>query len=115
MGPGKTRIGHYDKEIIEFTIFEQQGFPEGEFSLYPFDGLCTFDDIYTPGRDFLYHRAGVDVLQKRVEDNSQNKVDFTNKEKDLKYHADRIIREKIVTIPNIDKSKWTYTVLDNRL
>jgi len=115
LGPGKDRIGHYDKEIIEFTIFEQQGFPEGEFDLYPVGKSCTFNDIYTPGRDFLYHRAGVDTLQKRVEDNNQIKIDFTNKEKDLKYHADRIIREKIVTNPNIDKSKWTYTVLDNRL
>lgn len=113
LGPGKTRIGHYDKEIIEFTIFQQQGFPEGEFSLYPFEGLCTFDDIYIPGRDFLYHRAGVDILQKRVhDDNEPKRRDFANKESDLKYHADRIIREKIVTDPKIDKDNWAYTVLE---
>ena len=116
LGPGKNRIGHYDKEIIEFLIFNQQGNPEGEFDLYPKNGLCTFDDIYTHGKDFLYHRSGVDVLQKRVSNKNNPKFrDFATKESDLKYHADRIIRDKIVIDPKINPNEWFYTILDNRL
>jgi hypothetical protein len=118
-GPGKDRIGHYDKEIVECHMHTNLGQPEGGFDLYDKSLHVTFDDIYTPGRDFLYHRSGVDVLQRRTE--AFNDIvpfrDFATKESDLKYHADRIVREKLLVGEDrekIDPNTWFYTILDNR-
>jgi len=123
-GPGKDRIGHYDKEIIECEIHQKLGFPEGEFHLHEdVDKLhVSFEDIYRPGRDFLYHRSGVSKLEKRTED-ALNFFDatgteprmFATKESDLKYHADRVVRPKIVPKSlkdKIDSREWLYTALN---
>jgi len=43
--------------------------------------------------------------------------DFATKESDLKYHADRIVREKLLVGEDrekIDPNTWFYTILDNR-
>lgn len=102
-GPGKDRIGHFDKEIIEFDMFMSQNCPEN-IDLYPENSLISFDDIYVHGRDFLYHRSGVDRIIKRKEQTLLNV--FATKESDLLYHSHRVIREKI------SKYDWEYSVID---
>jgi len=123
-GPGKDRIGHYDKEIVECEIHQRLGFPEGEFHNHKdIDKLgLSFEDIYTPGRDFLYHRSGVNKLEKRTEkainffqETGVQPRMFATKESDLKYHADRLVRPKIVTKSlesKINTNEWTYTALN---
>ena len=82
----------------------------------------SFEDIYTPGRDFLYHRSGVNKLEKRTESAlnffqatcTQPRM-FATKESDLKYHADRLVRPKIVPKSLRDKinaDEWVYTALN---
>tara|TARA_R100001163_G_scaffold728_12_gene1191 strand:+ start:4407 stop:5297 length:891 start_codon:yes stop_codon:yes gene_type:complete len=123
-GPGKDRIGHYDKEIIECLIHQLLGHPEGEFHNHEdIDNIgVSFEDVYTPGRDFLYHRSGVNKLEKRTE-NALNFFKntgieprmFATKESDLKYHADRLVRPKIVPKSlktKIDIGNWAYTALN---
>ncbi len=123
-GPGKDRIGHYDKELVECEIHQRLGFPEGEFHNHEnIDNIgISFEDIYTPGRDFLYHRSGVSKLEKRTE-RALNFFQatgieprmFATKESDLKYHADRLVRPKIVPKSLRDKinaDEWAYTALN---
>tara|TARA_R110000851_G_scaffold132725_5_gene267230 strand:+ start:3151 stop:4032 length:882 start_codon:yes stop_codon:yes gene_type:complete len=124
LGPGKDRIGHYDKELVECQIHQLLGFPDGEFHNHEnIDNIdISFEDIYTPGRDFLYHRAGVNKLEKRTEGGLnffqatgiQPRM-FATKESDLKYHADRLVRPKIVPKSLRDKinaEEWAYTALN---
>ena len=107
---------------MKFT--KKLGFPEGEFHLHEdVDKLhVSFEDIYRPGRDFLYHRSGVSKLEKRTE-NALNFFEatgveprmFATKESDLKYHADRVVRPKIVPKSlkkKIDPQEWLYTALN---
>ena len=124
LGPGKDRIGHYDKELVECQIHQLLGFPDGEFHNHEnIDNIdISFEDIYTPGRDFLYHRAGVNKLEKRTEGGLNffqatgiKPRMFATKESDLKYHADRLVRPKIVPKSLRDKinaEEWAYTALN---
>ena len=124
LGPGKDRIGHYDKELVECQIHQMLGFPEGEFHNHEnIDNIgISFEDIYTPGRDFLYHRSGVNKLEKRTEGGLNffqatgiKPRMFATKESDLKYHADRLVRPKIVPKSLRDKinaEEWAYTALN---